>query len=123
MASLPEMGTPIVFERATSSSKRKKPRLGELDRAERQFFKAADRSTKAASRGMQSYDKARKKSARRERDGAIIDVIPNIARGGAVTAAKLAPVPLDLLRAGFTPSVRKASRRTVRAAARMFDGS
>ena len=117
------MGRPIIYEWATASKKAKKPRLRELDRAERQTFRAVDRSTKAMTKGVQRYEKARKKSAKRERDGALIDFVPNLARGGAVTAAKLAPVPLDLMRAGFTPSVRRATRRSVRATARMLNGS
>lgn len=128
------MGTPILLERSKSSgskntvkkaggSKKRKPRLKDADRIERHLYRAAERSADAADRGVRRYNKARKSSARRERDGAIIDLMPNMARGMAVTAGRLAPVPLDLVRAGMTPSVRRVTRRSVRATARMLDRS
>lgn len=118
------MGRPIILERVEpESKKRKKNRLQGLNRMEREIYRASDRTAKAATRGVQRYEKGRKKSAKRERDGAIIDLMPNLARGGAVSAARMAPVPFDMVRAGFSPTVRRATRRSVRATARMLDRS
>lgn len=119
------MGAPIVLERPKSnkSSKSRKPRLKDADRFERDMYRAASRMATAADRGVRRYNKERKKSAKRERDGAIIDLMPNLARGMSVSAARSAPVPLDLLRAGFTPTLRRTTRRSVRATARMLDRS
>ena len=119
------MGTPIVLERAKKGgdSKKPKPRLKDVDRIERHLYRAAERTADAADRGLRRYNKSRKSSARRERDGALIDFMPNMARGMAVSAGRMAPVPLDLLRAGMTPSMRRMTRRSVRASARMLDRS
>ena len=70
---------------------------------------------------MRRYRKVRRKSARRERDGPVIDLLPNIASGMPAGSAKLAPEPIDLLRATWPPTMRRMARRTVRAGARAFD--
>ena len=119
------MGTPIVLQRPKKggASSKRKPRLKDADRIERHLYRAAERTADAADRGLRRYNKSRKSSARRERDGALIDLMPNVARGMAVSAGRVAPVPLDLLRAGMTPSMRRMTRRSVRATARMLDRS
>lgn len=118
------MGTPIVWERSTNKGKkRSKPRLKDADRAERSLYRAARRTADAAQSGIHRYDKARKKSDRRERDGAIIDVIPNSARGMVAAAGRLTPIPLDVMRAASPKSIRRVSRGTLRAAARVIDRS
>ena len=118
------MGTPIVLERVGTGGKKKKkrrkPRWEEGDRFERYTYRATQRTADAFDRGVRRYEKARKKSARRERDGAVIDFIPNVTRGMVVTAGRMAPVPLDMLRAVWPRSMRRTMRRTVRATARMF---
>ena len=114
------MGTPIVLERAKSGKKKPKPRWKEADRFERYTYRATRRTADAFDRGVRRYEKARKKSARRERDGAIIDWVPNVTRGMVVTAGRMAPVPLDMLRAVWPRSMRRTMRRTVRATARFF---
>ena len=121
MAAHRVMGTPIVLERRKKGGKKQKPRLKEADRAERYFYKATKRTVDAADRGLRRYDKARRKSAKRERDGALIDVVPNVARGMTVAAGRMAPVPLDLLRASWPRSMRRTTRRTVRSTARMLE--
>jgi hypothetical protein len=117
------MGTPIVFERAKQGDgdKKRKPRWKDADRTERHLYRAAQRSADAAAKGMRRYDRARSKSARKQRDGALIDLVPNMAKGMTTTARRLVPVPLDMLRAANTPTVRRITRRTVRATARTFD--
>lgn len=116
------MGTPIVLERKGGGRKRK-PRLKDADRAERHLYRAARRTVDATDRGLRRYDKSRKRSARRERDGALIELVPNVASGMTVTAVRLTPVPLDLLRAGYAGPLRRTTRRSVKATARMFDTS
>lgn len=123
------LGVPIVFERmkSKSSSKKsgskKKVRLKDADHVERHLTRALTRSVQAADIGVEKYKKVRRKSARRERDGAIIDLIPNMTRGAAVTAGRMAPVSIDLMRAGLTPAVRRMSRRTIRSTARSINRS
>ena len=116
-----EMGTPIVLERAKKKSKKSKPRWRDADTAERNLYKAARHTADAADKGMRRYEKARKKSAKRERDGALIDLMPNMAKGMAAGSSKLALVPLDMARAAWPRSMRRTTRRTVRAMARVVD--
>ena len=124
------LGTPIVLERPTSSASRsnkpgakKKPRLKDADTIERHLTRAMTRTVSAADKGLVRYKKASKKSSRSQRDGAIVDVIPNMTRGAAVTAGRMAPVSIDLMRAGLTPSVRRMTRQTVRSTARLINRS
>ena len=116
-----EMGTPIVLERAKKKSKKNKPRWRDADTMERNLYKAARRTADAADKGMRRYEKARKKSAKRERDGALIDLWPNTVKGMAAGGGKMALVPLDMMRAAWPRSARRATRQTVRAMARVVD--
>lgn len=115
-----ELGTPIVLERAKKKSK-KKPRWRDADTMERNLYKAARRTAEAADKGVRRYEKARKKSAKRRRDGALIDLVPNVAEGMAAGSGKLALVPLDVARAAWPRSARRATRDTVRVLARVSD--
>ena len=113
-----------MLERSTTKGKKRdKPRLKDADRAERNLYRAARRTADAAQTGLRRYDKARKKLDRRERDGAIIDMIPNSTRGMVAAAGRLTPIPLDVMRAASPRSIRRVSRRTVRAVARAIDRS
>ncbi len=116
------LAEPIVFERSkkSGSKKNRKPRMKDADKTQRYLYKAARRTVGAAERGLSRYDKARRSSARRRRDGAIIEIVPNIAHGMAAGSKRLAPLPLDLARAGLA---RQMTRRSVRASARMLNES
>ncbi len=93
-------------------------RTSDAEHVERNLYRAARRTARAAEAGVRRYEKVRRRSARRERDGAVVDLLPNVARGVAATAGRLAPVPVDLARAATPRSVRRITRRSVRAAAR-----
>ncbi len=100
------LGTPIVLERR----RKKKKRRSDADHVERHLYRAAARTADAMGRGVRRYDRARQKSG----DDRVLEVLPNMARGMSTAAVRMAPVPFDLLRAGWTPSVRRATRRTLR---------
>ena len=109
-----------MLERSKKSGgrKRRKPRLKDADRTERYLYRAAARTVDAADLGLRRYDKARKRSARRRRDGALTELLPNMAEGMTAAGGRLALVPFDLFRAGWTASARRAARRTVSGSAR-----
>lgn len=117
-----KMAAPIVLERSKKSGGNKSGtrRMKDADRAERAFFRAAERTVYATNEGLRRYDKSRRTSARRERNGAIIDVLPNIGRGMVVGSRHLAPLPLDVVRA---VPIRRMTRRSIRAATWMLDTS
>jgi hypothetical protein len=111
---------PIVLDRRPKKKKRS-PSMRDAQEMERHFSRAVHRSIKAADKGMATYRKARKKSAARQRDGALVDFVPNMLRGSATTIRGLSLVPIDLLRAAYTPQARRITRRAVRSMARMTD--
>ncbi len=102
------LGTPIVLERRRKKPKKK--RRSDADHVEKYLYRAAARTADAMERGVRRYERAREKSG----DDRVLEVLPNMARGMSTAAVRLAPVPFDLLRAGWTPSVRRAARRTLR---------
>jgi hypothetical protein len=114
------LDAPIVFDKRPKRKKRS-PTMRDAQETERHLSRAAHRSIKAADRGMAAYRKARRKSAARQRDGALVDFVPNMLRGSAVSIRELSLVPIDTLRAAYTPQVRKMTRRTVRSMARAAD--
>lgn len=117
-----KMATPIILERSNKSgaNKNEKRRLKDADRAERALFLAAERTVSAANKGLRRYDRSRQSSGRRERDGAIIDVLPNLGRGMVVGTKHLTPLPLDLMR---TVPMQRMTRRSMRAMTWMLDTS
>ena len=117
------MNPPVVVERAkrSSSGKSRKPRSADANRIERSFYRAARHTSEAAELALRRYDKARRASRRQKRDGAILDLVPNATRGMVVGSTRLALVPLDLMRVGTTRSVRRMTRRSLRAASRTLE--
>jgi hypothetical protein len=116
------MAPPIILKRPKKSggSKSRKLRMKDADRAERAFFLAAERTVYATGKGLRRYDRSRRASARRERDGAIIDLLPNMSRAMVVGTRHLAPLPMDLVRA---VPIRRMTRRSMRAVTWMLETS
>jgi len=96
------LGTPIVFERSRKKKKRgrKSSSLRDVHRMERHLSKAMHRSSIAVEEGMATYRKASKKSARKSKDGAIVYLLPNMAKGGTAVLQQSVRIPLDLMHAG-----------------------
>lgn len=108
---------PIVFERGGTDDKDEdKISVTVLDweEAETHLLKAMDRTVQATNKGLRTYRKARKKSLKQSEDGAIVDFVPNVAESTAVFLQGIALVPLDVMRAAYTPPVRKLVRRSVK---------
>ncbi len=118
------LGTPIVFERPKKKKKkkgRKSKSLRDVHAIERHLSKAMHRTARAADEGMATYRKASKKSARKSKDGAIVSFLPNVVEGGTAVIQKMAVIPLDLVRAGYTKQGRRLVHRSIRSAARSTD--
>ncbi|MFZ0546945.1 MAG: hypothetical protein WAM60_15970 [Candidatus Promineifilaceae bacterium] len=113
------LDTPIIFE--DRPKKKRSPSTRDARKIERHLSRAAHRAVRAADKGMQAYRKASRKSASRQRDGALVDFVPNVLKGSAVTMRQLSLVPYELWRAANTPQARKATRRSVRYMARIAD--
>lgn len=115
------LGPPIVIDRRDDRPADRSVRPAE--RAERRLYRVARRTVEAGDVALSRYAKERRKSNRRERDGAAIDVVPNTVRATVAGSARLALVPLDLLRAVPPKTMRRVSRRSLRTATRMLDRS
>lgn len=106
---------PVVMVRR--KKKRKYSRgLKNVQIMERGLSKASYRVARAVTSGLSTYRKRRNKSARKRRDGAILDFVPNVAQGMGKTLRRASLVPYDLTKTFYT----KRARRRVRAAIRLL---
>ena len=85
-------------------------RLRDLQRMERGLSKAAHRMIKAVEIGIDTYRRKSDDSARKRRDGALWDLPLNTAEGVAETLREASRVPVDVMRAVDTPTMRRAVR-------------
>ena len=108
---------PIVVERKKKKKKKKYSKgLKEAQRMERRAADAAERLARAVADGLTVYRKERDKSARKKKDGALVDLIPNAAEGMGEAMRVASKAPVDLAKAVNTKRVR----RQMRAVARMM---
>lgn len=115
-------GEPIVFERRKKGKKKKKKSISvDFRQSEKHLTKAMQRTIRASDKGMTRYRKASKKSAKKRNDDLILDFVPNVIAGTAVTMRELTLVPLDLMKAAYTPQTRRIMRRSLRATMQMSD--
>jgi hypothetical protein len=112
--------SPIIFERRPKK-KKPSPITRDVQVVERHLSQALHRTVRAADSGLSIYRKAQKKSAVRQRDGALVDIGPNMLKGSVRTMRELSLVPYDLWRAAYTPQARRMTRGTVRFMIRVAD--
>lgn len=95
----------------TAKSKRKRSRsLRDLQKMERRLSKAALRMSRAVHEGVVTYIRERDLSAERIRDGALLEMPVNAAKGLSAAIAKGSRVPVDVARAVDTRTARRAIR-------------
>lgn len=111
-----QLADPVVIRLPGRKKKRRKYSAGLKDAQvmERHLTRASQRMVRALDAGLTDYRKARKKSARKKQDGALVDFVPNTARAMSRSLRLAAPVPLDLARAASTPTARRLVRRQIR---------
>ncbi len=88
--------------------------LEEIQLMERHLTRASHRMARAIEKGISQYRGSSTKSAKKKRDGAIRDFIPN--SGIAMTRAlkEAYPIPSDIARAFNTKPMRRRIRRQLR---------
>jgi hypothetical protein len=109
----PVVGAPVDLrvrkkKRGSSRSARR------LEDIEFRVSKAIRRVSRAVKHGMDTYVDERDESARRRRDGALVDFYCNVAEGVSRAVAESAPILPDISYAFNTRRVRKQLRRTIR---------
>ena len=76
-----ELATPIVLEKKKKRIKRYSRGLEDIQIVERHMTRATRRAVRSIEKGLSTYQRSRNTSARKIRDGAIVDFVPNVAKG------------------------------------------
>jgi hypothetical protein len=85
-----------------------------LEDVEKRVSKATRRVSKAVDRGVVTYREKRDKSARKRRDGALVDFHENVTRGVVKAVSKSSPALTIVAKALNSKRVRRGIRRAVR---------
>lgn len=106
----------IVYKSKTKKGKKKgsSPAARRLEDIESRVSKAVHRVTKAVDRGVATYLVKRDKSARKRRDGALVDFCENVSVGTSEALANSSPVLTDVAKALNTRRLRKRIRKALR---------
>lgn len=104
---------PIVlsFQQKKRRKRRYSKGLGEIQQIDRHLTRASHRMAQAVEVGVSDYRKSTIKSARKKRDGALRDFIPNSGLAMGRALGKASPIPYDLARAMNTKRSRRRLKR------------
>jgi len=111
------VGTPDAARNRSTEPKKKKGSTKASRRGkdvEKRVSKAMTRFAKAADKGVNKYNEKRDKSDRKKRDGALLDLPENAARGLSKAAADASPAIGDFVKLFSTKKSRKSVRRNLR---------
>lgn len=122
---------PIVLEYKDRRKKQKKAvepdeedryseGLEDVQRMEGDMVHLAKRSAKVLSKGLDTYDEERKRSAQEKKDGAIEDFMNNSAKAISASMKEASDIPVDIAESLSTSSYRKQLRRNLRRASRVI---
>lgn len=121
---------PIVLDYKERSKKKKSAEEGETEqysegledvqRLEGSAVRLAQKSARALSKSLDTYEQERKRSAKEKKDGAIEDFVHNSAKAASVYMKEASEIPLDIADSLDTTSYRKRLRETLRQASRMI---
>ena len=110
------VGAPVVVVyKAKKGKKRGSSQASRrLEDIEDRVSKSMRRVSKAVNRGVGTYRDKRDKSARKRRDGALLDSYENAAVGVSEALADSSPVLSDIAKAVNTKRLRKRLRKAIR---------
>jgi hypothetical protein len=111
---------PIVLRlKKEKKSKRRYSRgLKEIQLMERHLTRSSYRMARAAEEGISYYRKLNRKSARKKRDGAIRDFVPNTGLAMSRAMREASPIAYDIARAINTKQNRRRLRGQLRSLSR-----
>ena len=101
-------------------AERYSPGLKDIQRMEGDAVRIANRATKAVSKGIDTYDRERKRSAKEKKDGAIEDFMYNSAKAASEAMKEASELPVDMAEAFNKTSYRKRVRTGLRRASKML---
>jgi len=122
---------PIVIEYKERKKKRKRAAddneperysrgLKDVQRFEGDAVKIARKSAKAFSKGLDTYEQERSRSAKEKKDGAIEDFMHNSAKAASTYMKETSDIPVDIAESMYTKSYRKRLRRNLRRVSRVI---
>jgi hypothetical protein len=94
--------------------------LEDVQRTEGDVMRVAQRSARALSKSLDTYEQERKRSAKEKRDGAIEDFPHNSAKAVSTYMKEMSEVPMDIADSLDTPSYRKRLRDSLRQTSRVI---
>ena len=117
-------GKPIVLKlkkkdkKKNKSKKRYSKGLRELQDAERNFTQISHRSVRSVEKGLSTYRKQSKQSAKDKKDGALRDIIPNSGLAMSRAMSEASAIPFEVAQAVDTKQNRKRLKRQFRSLSR-----
>jgi len=122
---------PIVLEyksrkkKSKSASEDEEPKkysegLEDIQVLEGDVIRVAQRAAKAASKGIDTYEHERRKSAQEKTDGAIEDFFNNSAKATSAYLKEASEIPVDIAESLNTESYRKRLRKNLRRSSRLM---
>ena len=119
-----DAGKPIVLKLKKRKKKKKKRyssrTLGDIQRTEERLSRISDRMAKSVSEGTKEYRRARRRSSKKRKDGAIIDFVPNMGEALSASLSEASELPIDLAEAVNTRTTRRQLRRQLRASSNVL---
>ena len=105
---------PIVLNLKKKKKRRYSKGLAEIQEMEQHLTRASHRMARGVEKGITNYRLKSIKSAKKKRNGAIRDFIPNSGIAMTYTLKEVSAVPHDIARALNTKPMRKRIRRQLR---------
>ena len=94
--------------------------LEDIQVLEGDMVRVAKRAAKAASKGLDTYDQERQRSAKEKTDGAIEDFFNNSAKATSSFLKEASEIPIDVAEAMNTESYRKRLRKNLRRSSKLM---
>ena len=107
-------------EEDTEDKPRYTSQLKDVQEMEGDMLQIARRASQSVTKGLDTYDKARKKSARTKKDGAIEDFPHNATKAVSEAMKEASEIPVDIVDALMTKNYRKQARKNLKRATRLI---
>jgi hypothetical protein len=88
--------------------------LEDVQRLEGNLVRIAKRSTSTLSKGIDTYEQERNRSAKEKKDGAIEDFVHNSAKAASASMKEASELPVDIAEALGDRSYRRRTRKNLR---------
>jgi len=115
-----DAGRPIVLKLKKSKNKSRKYRysrgLRDIQKSEGNLARVVKKAARSASKGASEYDRQRRKSASKKRDGAVRDFLPNVGLAMSEALGEASDIPTDVSKMLNTKTSRRLLRRQLRMA-------